>query len=635
MVFWTLGGGDAGSLCIVLFFQQCRVLRCLPRRPGRSLVNCRPAGVAVNNALVAPRQDATALAVRRGPTASIDHTAGGWQPVVVANSASGFRSLGGFSVLRAVRGGLWRDTDCRQASSQIMSAQGRRRGAWIDRDTISTPHSPVPTHRKGSAFEFTRQIPAAVVWDSVSEPETEIRSICPPHTPSVRLISVLSGHADHATVQHAVCFSPTPMLHPPHAWGPLVAKIGRQVRSPDTTSPARHPHRSGSCVAALDKQMFALRRVLRPARSPTARLLLASVAALSLPRKPFLATAASQRTSCASAHGGMAGQMTTAQGESFGGPEVLVSARRDVPQAGPGQVLVKVMAAGVNPVETYMRAGTYARLPELPFVLGNDGAGVVEAVGPGEVRAEDLCQCKGVSAPPSPPLCSAGKTRVQATPATIGRARRARFGLANRLTPPLCRCHASVCVLWRFSCAGRRSSAKQSPAAFAVGDRVYLSGSLSGTYAQYCLCDASQVHVLPDPLSFEQGAAVGIAYRTAYRALFQRAHAKPGQTVFVHGASGGVGLAAVQLCRMSGIRVIGSAGTPEGMEAVSAQGAFSGTAASHGTRGMAQRSVACHTLRTFTAHGRAFSPHPSKRSTTERASTCSKFWMAREATGST
>ena len=67
--------------------------------------------------------------------------------------------------------------------------------------------------------------------------------------------------------------------------------------------------------------------------------------------------------------------------KEFGGPEVLRLEEVPTPQPGPGEVLVRIRATGVNPVETYIRAGTYARLPELPYTPGNDGAGVVEQVG--------------------------------------------------------------------------------------------------------------------------------------------------------------------------------------------------------------------------------------------------------------
>jgi len=178
----------------------------------------------------------------------------------------------------------------------------------------------------------------------------------------------------------------------------------------------------------------------------------------------------------------------------FGGPEVLRLEEVPAPQPGPGQVLVRTHAVGVNPVETYIRAGTYARLPELPYTPGNDGAGAVEQVG------SDVTE-------------------------------------------------------------------------FKPGDRVYTAGSISGTYAEFALCKKQQLHPLPANVSFAQGAAMGTPYATAYRGLFQRGHAKPGETVLVHGASGGVGTAAVQLARGRGLRVFGTAGSDKGRKLAREQGA--------------------------------------------------------------
>lgn len=106
-----------------------------------------------------------------------------------------------------------------------------------------------------------------------------------------------------------------------------------------------------------------------------------------------------------------------------------------------------------------------------------------------------------------------------------------------------------------------------------VGERVYVSRSMSGTYAEEILCKETQTHPLPEEISFAQGAAIGVPYGAAYRALFQRAHAAPGECLLVHGASGGVGIAAVQLARAAGLRVIGTAGNKDGMALVEAQGA--------------------------------------------------------------
>ena len=178
----------------------------------------------------------------------------------------------------------------------------------------------------------------------------------------------------------------------------------------------------------------------------------------------------------------------------FGPPEVMQL--EEVPNltAGPGEVVVRLHAVGVNPVDTYIRSGVYQPDLPLPYTPGSDGAGVITAVG-SEIR------------------------------------------------------HRTI------------------------GQRVYVARSLSGTYAEETLCQEFQTHPLPENISFGQGAAIGVPYGAAFRALFQRAHAIAGETVLVHGASGGVGIAAVQLARAAGLRVIGTAGTPEGQALVLAQGA--------------------------------------------------------------
>ena len=178
----------------------------------------------------------------------------------------------------------------------------------------------------------------------------------------------------------------------------------------------------------------------------------------------------------------------------FGGPEVMKLEEVPDPQPGPGQVVVRVHAAGVNPVEAYIRTGTYASKPNLPYTPGTDAGGVVAAVGSGVKR-------------------------------------------------------------------------------FKEGDRVYTTGPSSGTYAELALCNEAQLQPLPTNVSFEQGAAIGVPYGTAYRGLFQRADAKPAETVLVHGASGGVGTAAVQLARAAGMTVIGTAGSDDGLKLVTEQGA--------------------------------------------------------------
>jgi NADPH2:quinone reductase len=105
------------------------------------------------------------------------------------------------------------------------------------------------------------------------------------------------------------------------------------------------------------------------------------------------------------------------------------------------------------------------------------------------------------------------------------------------------------------------------------GERVYTFGTLSGSYAQQALVSSARLQHLPDNITFAQGAALGVPYGTAHRSLFGRAKAKAGETVLVHGASGGVGIAAIQLARAAGLKVLGTAGTAAGLTAILAQGA--------------------------------------------------------------
>ncbi|CAN5425947.1 quinone oxidoreductase [soil metagenome] len=178
----------------------------------------------------------------------------------------------------------------------------------------------------------------------------------------------------------------------------------------------------------------------------------------------------------------------------FGAPEVMKLEEVETPQPIGTQVLVRVHAIGVNPVETYIRSGNYPSVPALPYTPGKDAAGVVEAVGDGVTN-------------------------------------------------------------WK------------------VGDRVYSANSVSGTYAEYTLCEEVDLGKLPDETSFEQGAGVWTPYATSYRALFQKANAKGGETVLIHGASGGVGVAAIQWAKNAGLTVIGTASSDEGKRLVAEQGA--------------------------------------------------------------
>ena len=200
---------------------------------------------------------------------------------------------------------------------------------------------------------------------------------------------------------------------------------------------------------------------------------------------------------CTAANGVKLSRMKAIRVHQFGDPSVMKLESLPDRQAGAGQVLVNVKAAGVNPVDTYIRSGVYAFLPSLPYTPGGDAAGVVEAVGAG----------------------------VQE---------------------------------------------------FAAGDRVYISGTVDsrawGSYADQAVCTIDQVHHLAGHLSFTEGAGVGVPYVTAWRALFDKGKAAPGETVLIHGASGAVGVAAAQMASAAGLKVFGTAGTDRGRELAREQG---------------------------------------------------------------
>lgn len=107
----------------------------------------------------------------------------------------------------------------------------------------------------------------------------------------------------------------------------------------------------------------------------------------------------------------------------------------------------------------------------------------------------------------------------------------------------------------------------------APGDRVYTAGTLTGAYAGKTLCKAAQVRPLPAQVSFEQGAGVFVPFYTAWYGMQARAAALSGETLLVHGASGGVGLSAVQIGRAMGMTVIGTASSDQGLELVKKMGA--------------------------------------------------------------
>ena len=172
--------------------------------------------------------------------------------------------------------------------------------------------------------------------------------------------------------------------------------------------------------------------------------------------------------------------MKAIRAHRFGGPEVLRFEDVTDPVPGPREVVIDIRATGVNPADTYMRNGTYAIVPALPYIPGGDAAGVISAA---------------------------------------------------------------------------------------------LTFDMTGCYAEKVKRKATEVLPLPANIAFAQAAAFGVSYTTAHYALFARGGAQAGETVFIHGASGSVGTAAIQLAKRAGLRVIGSGGTAKGLSLILAEGA--------------------------------------------------------------
>lgn len=175
-----------------------------------------------------------------------------------------------------------------------------------------------------------------------------------------------------------------------------------------------------------------------------------------------------------------------------GGPEVLQLVDMTLPELGPNDVLVDMKAAGVSFVDVLMVAGQYQFKPELPFVPGQEGAGIVQEVG-------------------------SAVTRVR------------------------------------------------------PGDRVMTSHS-PGAFTELAVLDEKRVTPLPDTIDFVTGASFRSNYATALLAM-QRARLQAGEVLLVHGATGGVGAATVQVGKMMGATVIATGGSDDKLATVKTLGA--------------------------------------------------------------
>ncbi len=203
-----------------------------------------------------------------------------------------------------------------------------------------------------------------------------------------------------------------------------------------------------------------------------------------------------------------------------GGPEVVKVEDLPEPRPGPGQVVVAVKAAALNHLDIWVRKGWAGLKLAFPHVLGSDVAGVVEAVGPGVEGTKP------------------GDAVVVNPSLGCGRCERCLSGREN-----LCR---------RFAILGEH---------------------VSGGMAERLAVPARNVLPKPARLSFEEAAAVPLTFMTAWHALVERARVRTGETVLVHAAGSGVGVAAVQIAKLLGARVVATAGSAAKLEKARALGA--------------------------------------------------------------
>src|SRR5919109_2529047 len=186
----------------------------------------------------------------------------------------------------------------------------------------------------------------------------------------------------------------------------------------------------------------------------------------------------------------------------FGGPQVLRYEDVEDPQPGPGEVLIALRAAAINHLDLFVRNGGVPKTP-LPHIGGADGAGVVAANGAGATRY-------------------ATGSRVFFDP-----------GLSDGTCDYCARGEHSLCDRWEI-----------------------LGEHRDGTFAQAVVIPEVNLRPIPEGMSFEEAAAFPLVFLTAWRMVVTKARVVPGETVLILGAGGGVSLAALQIARHAGARVV-------------------------------------------------------------------------------
>ncbi|HXH03666.1 MAG TPA: zinc-binding dehydrogenase [Candidatus Competibacteraceae bacterium] len=209
--------------------------------------------------------------------------------------------------------------------------------------------------------------------------------------------------------------------------------------------------------------------------------------------------------------------------QSHGQPDSIVIGERPTPEPGPGEVRVRIVAAAFNHVDLYMRDSGAGITHELPLILGVDGTGIVDTVGPGVI---DL-------------------------------------GPGDRvvLYP------ARYCNFCEFCLRGDQM--------LCLGCKLIGEHS-DGTFAEYVCMPAQNVHRIPEGLSFEAAAVLPTAYLTAWRMVMTQARVRPTETVLIQGVGGGVALAALQFAKLAGARVIATSSSDAKLESARKLGADAG-----------------------------------------------------------
>lgn len=185
-----------------------------------------------------------------------------------------------------------------------------------------------------------------------------------------------------------------------------------------------------------------------------------------------------------------------------GGPEVLTLAEFPTPEPGPGEVQVHLKAAALNRLDLWVRAGWKGIRLEYPHIPGADGAGEVTALGPGVGRV------------------SVGDRVVINSNLSCGKCQFCIAGMDNR------------CEKWGLVGETRR-----------------------GTYAEYVVVPSENVTILPEGYDEHAAAAAALVFHTAWHSLVKRGNVRPGESVLIIGASGGVNTAAIQIAKLCGARV--------------------------------------------------------------------------------